>query len=78
MDIIQLKEVYQNTKVRTSYKDDSGFEKMCTGIIVKENETHIIIHTIYDEEILIRKDLIGNMKKDIGGIANGKRKHNKS
>ncbi len=58
-------DMYKNISVKCSYKNDAGHESLCIGYIIAEDSLSIVIDTKYDKRILIRKELIGNIKGDL-------------
>jgi hypothetical protein len=57
-------EIYGSGMLKVSFRDDSGYERFVTGKIFTEDETHIVLDTIKQERISIRKELIGNCRQD--------------
>lgn len=58
---INFKNIYNNKLLRVSYKNDNNFEKVVTGRIVSEDLNFIVILSVKNETITIRKNLIGNI-----------------
>ena len=75
---INYTDMYKNISVRCSYKNDAGHESLCVGYIIAEDSLNIIIDTNYNKRVLIRKELIGNIKGDlkVGVIDNDIQKRN--
>lgn len=57
-------EIYDGKLLRISYIADTSrrHERLCTAKIIKEDEDTIIVHTIKDEFLTIRKDLINSIR----------------
>jgi len=59
--MIEYIKVYENSKVRVSYKNAEGFAKQATGKIIMEDSKSIIMETIKKEKPTIFKDSITNI-----------------
>lgn len=67
-DKINYQDVYHNSIIRISYKADDGYEKLCTGRILKEDDTNIVVASTFNEEVvMIRKSMIGSARTYLGG-----------
>ena len=63
---------YSNKKVRISYHNSEGYEKVATGFIVDDTGTKIIVKTVMDEIVTLNYNCVDNV---IELKANYKSKH---
>lgn len=61
MEKINFTKLYEGKCLRISFVNDKNHERVVTGYIIFDDDKFIIIKTIKDETVTIRKDLLGNI-----------------